>query len=92
MCFGFCHQHGLGLSPRILAFLFFRLLVVAGLGESLAKALRLDVENDAVMNQPVDSGDGHGAVRKYSFPAGEWLVVRGGSCRKLPYASCAADR
>jgi len=49
-------------------------LVVAGLGETLAEALRLNVEDDAVVNQPADSSDGYDTVRKDTFPTGEGLV------------------
>ncbi len=40
----------------------FRVLVVAGFSVALAEAVRLDVENGAVVNKSVDGGDSHGAV------------------------------
>jgi len=43
-------------------------------GVVLAEALRLDVENDAVVNESVYGGDRLGSVRKDAFSAGGWLI------------------
>ena len=54
---------------------FFGLLVVvAGFGVAFAIALRLDVEDGAVMHQAVDSGNGHGAVGEDMLPVREGLI------------------
>ena len=59
-------------------------------GGSSAVALGVHLDDGGVVNEAIDSGEGHGGIREDPIPFAEWLV--GGDQHRAAFVACTENR